>query len=148
MTETDLTLAQDMKDRTNRDFYERFRRRKLASVMEDSVTAHPLALMETEKIGFEDRLEKMSEEMNDALARSVKEHEEKMRRFEREAEEKIDREREALEEERTNINTKREELENEIDSFVNRNGFEMSQFLSTSTESLTKKKGYNRWIKF
>ena len=112
------------------------------------MTTHPLALLETEKVGFEDKLNKMREEMDEALARSVREHEEKMKRFEEESQEKIDREREALEVERSGIRTKREEIDNEIKAFIESNGFEKSQFLSTSTESLTKRRYSSKWMKF
>ena len=76
------------------------------------------------------------------------EHEEKMKRFEEESQEKIDREREALEVERSGIRTKREEIDNEIKAFIESNGFEKSQFLSTSTESLTKRRYSSKWMKF
>ena len=121
---------------------------QVSLVYQDSVTTHPLALLETEKVGFEDKLNKMREEMDEALARSVREHEEKMKRFEEESQEKIDREREALEVERSGIRTKREEIDNEIKAFIESNGFEKSQFLSTSTESLTKRRYSSKWMKF
>ena len=121
---------------------------QVSLVYQDSVTTHPLALLETEKVGFEDKLNKMREEMDEALARSVREHEEKMKRFEEESQEKIDREREALEVERSRIRTKREEIDNEIKAFIESNGFEKSQFLSTSTESLTKRRYSSKWMKF
>ena len=116
--------------------------------IQDSVSSHPLAVMETERIGFQDKLKRMEKEMDEELARSVEEHQEKMNRFEREAQEWIIEQREALEEERTKINVLREALENDINAFIQKNGVGMPTFLSTSTESLDMKKKSYKWKKF
>ena len=75
-------------------------------------------------------------EMDAALALKVEEQLEKMKKFEREATAKIESDKKAIEEERTKINNKREMMENEIKTFMEKN---KSQ-LSLSNQSLDQSK--------
>ena len=93
---------------------------------------------ETERT--ERKLRKMNQEMDAALALKVEEQKEKMARFEREATAKIESDKKAIEEERSKINSQREQMENEIKTFMEQNKVQMSQYLSLSTQSIDQSK--------
>lgn len=93
-----------------------------------------------EKEKTERKLRKMTVEMDAALTQQVEEHLEKMKRFEREATAKIESDKKAIEEERSKINNKRERMDNEIKTFMEKNNVQMSQYLSLSTQSLDQSK--------
>lgn len=97
-----------------------------------------MAYNETEQT--ERKLRKMNVEMDAALALKVEEQMGKMKKFEREATAKIESDKKAIEKERSKINNKREMMENEIKTFMEKNKIQMTQLLSLSTQSLDQSK--------
>ena len=101
---------------------------------------NPLAVIEDEKNGHQEKLRKMTNDMEDVFQRKVEEKQEKMNKVEKEEMEKLEKEKKQLEEERAKLTTKKEELESERRSWAQTHGVEMAKFLHRSTESLDGKK--------
>jgi len=145
-----LVLAhhmQDLKDVTSQIHYEKYRCTKLTALAmsnEGDTTSmknkNPLAVIEDEKNGHQEKLRKMTNDMEDVFQRKVEEKQEKMNKVEKEEMEKLEKEKKQLEEERVKLTSKKEELENERRSWAQTHGVEMAKFLHRSTESLDGKK--------
>eukprot|EP00090_Calanus_glacialis_P024427 TRINITY_DN37948_c0_g1_i9.p1 TRINITY_DN37948_c0_g1~~TRINITY_DN37948_c0_g1_i9.p1 ORF type:complete len:683 (-),score=230.28 TRINITY_DN37948_c0_g1_i9:149-2197(-) len=142
-----LVLAhhmQDLKDVTGQVHYEKYRCTKLTELAISNEGAmlnkNPLAVIEDEKNGHQEKLRKMTNDMEDVFKRKVEEKQEKMNKVEREDMERLEKEKKHLEEEKIRLASKKEELESDKKSWAQTHGIEMAKFLHRSTESLDGKK--------
>ena len=101
---------------------------------------NPLAVIEDEKNGHQEKLRKMTNDMEDVFQRKVEEKQEKMNKVEREDMERLEKEKKNLEKEKIRLASKKEELESDKKSWAQTHGIEMAKFLHRSTESLDGKK--------
>jgi len=142
-----LVLAhhmQDLKDVTSQVHYEKYRCTKLTALAlsNEGVTMNknPLAVIEDEKNGHQEKMRKMTDDMEDVFQRKVSEKQEKLQQTEREDMLRLEREKTELEQEKQRLASKKEELESEKKSWAQTHGIEMAKFLHRSTESLDGKK--------
>jgi len=142
-----LVLAhhmQDLKDVTSQVHYEKYRCTKLTALAQANegvnMNKNPLAVIEDEKNGHQEKMRKMTDDMEDVFQRKVTEKQEKLQQAEKEDMERLEKEKKNLEQEKVRLATKKEELESEKKTWAQTHGIEMAKFLHRSTESLDGKK--------
>ena len=79
---------------------------------------NPLAVIEDEKNGHQEKLRKMTNDMEDVFQRKVEEKQEKMNKVEREDMERLEKEKKHLKEEKIRLASKKEELESDKKSWA------------------------------